>query len=203
MTRSQIFDIILLRLGLDTQDRRYDPRVVFSVADSLRSSLIPDYITVHGESALELFVISDILPVQIDKRRNKKYIQLPYQILGMSDRTGLIQVGLPQEEESCFVPVQVGMLSVYSGLEAGGAAGNQLYWLEGNRIYLPNLMVGIDEILVKVIPTIYDLIDDDTQVPQPAEFNEILIMGAMERLAPPQQGQLPIQDKTDDGRAGV
>jgi hypothetical protein len=201
MTKGQLQDITLLRMGMDTQDRRYDPRVVFSVMDSVRSSAIPDYITTYGESALELFCVPAMLPVLIDKGRNMKYVQLTFQILGMRDRTGLISVGLSQDDDNCFVPIQLGMQSVYSGLEAGGAAGNQTYFLEGLRVYMPGLGAGIDKILIKSIPTIYDLLNDDDQVPQPAEFNELMIMAAMEKLAP--QGVVPIQDKTNDGRAGV
>ena len=203
MTREQIYDLTLLEMGMDSQDRRYDPRIVFSVMDTVRSGAIPDYITVHGESALELFCVAVMLPVQTDCERDMKYVELTFQILGMKDRTGLIWIGLPQETQNCFVPMQIGMSSVYSGLEAGGAAGNQLYYLEGRRIYLPNLGAGIDKILTKSVPTIYDLVGDDEQLPQPAEFNQLLISATIARLAPPQQGQVPVQDKTDDGRAGV
>lgn len=201
MTRSEGFDITLLRLGMDTQDRRFDPRVVFSVMDSVRSALIPDYITTYGESALELFCFPIILPVLTDAVRDRQYVQLSFQVLGMAGRTGIIQVSLPQEEEDSFIPVPLGMLSVFSGLEAGGAAGKRLYWVEGQRIYFKNNMANIPNMLVKAVPCIYDLIDDDTQIPQPAEFNELLISGTMERLAP--QGVSPIADKTIDNRPGA
>jgi len=201
MTRQQLYDVILLELGMDTQDRRYDGRVVFQAVDSIRSAAIPDYVHIYGESALELFCVPVILPVQTDTVRNRKYIQLAFQLLGMKDRSGLIQVALAQDEEVVFIPVQLGMLSVYSGLEAGGAAGNYLYWLEGQRIYFKNLPAGISNILIKAIPNIYDLINDDDQVPMPTEFVAMIIQGVKERIAP--QGVVPAEDKNNDERQGA
>ena len=128
-TRQNLYDLTLLELGLDTQDRRYEPRIVYAVIDTVRSQLIPDYVATYGESALELLCLTQIYPLQFNKVRNMWYIPLPYQLLGGADRGGLIQISLPQEERSSFIAVQLGMLSVYSRLEAGGAAGRQLYFV--------------------------------------------------------------------------
>lgn len=199
-TRKQIFDLVLIELGMDTQDRRYAPRVVYAVVDSVRSQLIPQYVATYGESALELLCIAVILDVKKSIIRSRQYVELPFQILGGSDRAGIIQVSLPQEEESSFIAVQLGMLSVYSRLEAGGAAGRQLYWLEGTNIFFKQLPAGVDKILVKAIPTTYDLIDEDMQVPMPAEFLAMVITATKERLAPKQPGIPPVQDKQNDTR---
>jgi len=199
-TRQQLYDTCLIEMGMDTQDRRFSPRVVYMVIDTVRSQLLPDYVATYGESALELLCLTQIFPLQFNKVRNMWYIPLPYQILGGADRSGLIQISLPQEERSSFIAVQLGMLSVYSRLEAGGAAGRQLYFVEGSNIFFPNLQPGITDILIKAIPTTYDLLDDNEQVPMPAEFLALVIAGAKDRLMPQKQGVAPTEDKQNDTR---
>jgi hypothetical protein len=200
MTRGQLYSQALIELGFDSQDRRAHPLSVFLAADTVRAVAIPAYIDTHGDDALSLFCVESVLPVLFDSTRGRNYVQLPYQILGMEDNKGLVQVSLPQEDEGSFIGVKNGMLSVYSGLEAGGAAGRTIYWISGSRIYFQNLTVGATDILVKAIPTIYDLLDDNEQVPMPMEFNRIVIDGVKQALNP--QAQV-VQDRTNDNRSGV
>jgi hypothetical protein len=199
MNRGQLYSTIINELGFDSQDRRAHPLQVFMTADTVRGGLIPPYIQAHGDDALSLFCLEKVLPVQFDSTRDRYYIQLPFQILGMDDNKGIVQVSLPQEDEGSFVGVKNGMLSVYSQLEAGGASGRTMYWISGSRIYFNNLTVGAENILVKAIPSIYS-IEDNEEVPQPLEFNRMVIDGVKQALNP--QAQIP-QDKTNDGRQGV
>lgn len=201
MTRQQLFDQINLELGQDSQDNRFHENTIFMAASTVISELLPDYLHTYGESAIELFCVPVILTVQKDTVRNRNYVQLGFQVLGMKDRSGLVQVCLAQDEEVVFIPVQLGMNAVYAGLEAGGAAGNLLYWLEGQRIYFKTLPAGVTDILVKAVPNLYDLLNDDDQVPMPAEFAAMVITGTKERLAPQKQGDFPSQDKTEDNRS--
>lgn len=199
MTRNQLFSQINTELGSNSADRRFDPRTIFMAADTIRGTAIPAYVDAHGEDSLPLFCVESILPVKFDSTRGRKYVQLPYQILGMQDNLGLVQVSLPQEDEGSFIGMKNGMLSVYSNLEAGGAGGRTTYWVSGSRIYLNNLSAGATDILVKAIPSIYDLVSDDEQIPMPLEFNAIVIEGVKARLM---NNPLP-EDKANDTRQGV
>ena len=200
MTKGQLYSIVLIELGLESQDRRAHPQSVFLAADTFRGTAIPSYIKAHGDDSISLFCYEAILPVAFDDVRGRYYVQLNFQILGMDDNKGLVQVSLPQEDEGSFIGLKNGMMSVYSGLEAGGAAGRTVYWISGNRIYFNNLSVGAENILVKAIPTIYDLISDDEQVPMPMEFNRVVIDGVKQALNP---AAFIAQDKVNDGRQGV
>lgn len=167
--------------------------------DTVRGLAIPEYVKQYGEDSLGQFCLPKILPLLFDEQRGRSYVQLPFQILGMSENAGLVQVSAPKEEEGSFVAVSNGMVSVYSDLEAGGAAGKAVYWLEGTRIYFKELPAGLTDILVKAIPSIYDLEDSD-QIPQPYEFNAIVIEGTKARL---QEQKVTPEDKVNDGKAGA
>lgn len=199
MTRAMMYSQIILELGFDSKDRRAHPLSVFLAADTIRGSMIPAFVDEHGEDSLSLFCIEKILPVQYDSVRAKKYIALPFQILGMSGNMGLMQVSLPQEDEGSFVGMKNGMMSVYADLEAGGAAGKTIYWLSGSRIYFNLLNAGVESILVKAVPSMYGIADDD-EVPMPLEFNRVVIDGVKQALNP---AAFVPQDKTNDNRSGV
>ena len=199
MTRGQLYSQAIIELGYSSQDRRAHPLSVFLAMDTVRGLAIPTYCDKYGEDSLGLFCLPKILPVLFDTQRGRKYVQLPFQILGMSENAGLVQVSLPQEEEGSFVAVSNGMLSVYNDLEAGGASGKPVYWLEGTKIYFKQLPALAENILVKAIPSIYDLEDSDI-IPQPYEFNAIVIEGTKARL---QEQKQTVEDKIDDGRQGA
>lgn len=199
MTRGQLYSLILIECGFDSQDRKAHPLSVFLTADTVRGLAIGEYVKQYGEDSLGLFCYPKILPILTDTTRNRKYVQLPFQILGMTDNAGLVQVSLPQEEEGSFVALNNGMASVYNDLEAGGASGKTVYWLEGTRIYFRELAGTAENILVKAIPSIYD-IGDDEQIPQPLEFNALVIEGTRARLQ--EQKNTP-EDKLSDGKKGI
>lgn len=198
MTRGQLYSQIILELGLNSQDRRVHPLSVFMAADTVRGALIPPYVEKHGDDSLSLFCMETVLPVKFDSSRGLKYVSLPFQILGLADNKGLFSVGPTMDDESAYIGIKNGMTSVYSNLEAGGAAGNTLYWLSGTRINFRYLPAGVENVLVKAIPSLSDLIDDNEQVPQPLEFNRLVIDGTKQAILPQ-----VAEDKTIDTRQGA
>lgn len=191
MLKKELQDLVLLLMGFDSSERPTDERIVTYVADAIRGEAISAYVKANGESSLELFTVPTVLPVKKDPVRNLYFSSLPFQILGLKDRNGIISVGKVQDFNNDFVPIQGGMSSVYSGLEAGGAAGFITYSVEAGNLYYYNMPGGITNVLLKSIPE-FSSLPDDVLLPQPADFNALLITGARmwmqeQKMTPPDQ----------------
>lgn len=194
MTPAELAEVTWRLLGYTDQDKKPDDRLIVFAADKIRGSQIPSYANTYGSSSLQLFCRTEVLPLLYDAVRDRKYVQLPYSILGMSKNMGLVQVSKVQEEERSFVALQNGMLSVYANLEAGGAAGKTIYWLEGNKIFLKSPPPYATDILIKAIPS-FSSVGWDEQIPQPYEFDGILIQGVKAEL---QEQKMTPDDKVND-----
>lgn len=182
MTPNQLSEIISTLLGYNDADKKSNQQDVWFVCDSVRGTLINEYIEKYGKTALGQFVYPLIYDVQYDSVRARKYIDLGTQILGGDYNSGIASVSLPQEEDDCFVMTSAGLTSVYSGLEAGLATGKKKCWIEGTRMYFLNLEPQQTKILVKGVPSLFALLSYDDNIPQPLEFNQLLIDAAMQRF---------------------
>jgi hypothetical protein len=195
MTLAQLADGVTLKLGYNTQDRKTHIGLVSFLADKVRGSAIPAYVQQYGKSSLNLFCTPFILEVKNDKVRDRKYVELNFSILGMSNNMGIVQVSLTAEDEGSFVGINPGMLSTYSILEAGGGAGRTMYWLEGKRIYFRGIKPYATEVLVKCVPSIFGNLDEDDEIPQPYEFDALLVEGTAQAL---QEQKFTPEDKAND-----
>lgn len=209
MTRYQLGEIVATLLGYNSTNRPADNRDVFFVADQIRGALIGEYINgsarskAAGHTVLGQFCKPMLFPIKLDAIRNRKYIDLGTQVLGLPDNAGLVQIGLPQEEETSFVVTQMGMTAVTSSMEVGIALNRFKCWIEGTRIHFFYLDNAFTDILVKGVPSLFaknpdgsDLIGEDDELPQPYEFGRFLIENAMSAFA---VQKATIQDKNDDG----
>lgn len=196
MTVEQLSEIVGTLLGYSDSDIRTHQRDVSFVADAVRSTAIPLFLKQQGEVIPWAFSTTLYFTVQMDDIRDLKYIDLGTQFLGLQDGTGIPNIGLPKEINDSFVGIKAGMLSVYAGLESGLALGKQIYFREGNRIYLPNLASGRDTIALTGVPSLFALLGETDQIPQPAEFNGMLIDMTVQRF---QEQKYVVEDKTDDG----
>lgn len=158
---------------------------MFFVGDQIRGQLIAEYVKQHGNTVIPQFCLPLLLPIQYDAIRNRKYVDLGTQVLGMSDNMGIVQIGLPQEEETAFVLTQAGMTAVSSGMEVGLALGRYKCWIEGTKIYFFFADPVWENILVKGVPSLFannpdgtPLIGEDDQLPQPLDFSNYLIQNA-------------------------
>lgn len=202
MTKKQLGDLIILRLGFSNQDKRFDNRLVEFYADQVRSKIMMDYVANMGatqsiDEVLGLFTKAVVLDRQKDTVRDKYYVQLPFQVLGVGGSSGIISLSLTQSEDD-FAINKAGMTAVYSNLEAGQINKVQGE-IEGNRIYFKSLSPFDEKILVKAIPTISGLLNDDDEIPMPAELNyQTVEMAAQAFLG---LIELP-EDKTNNNRNG-
>ena|ERR1017187_5179679 len=185
MTITAFAEIIGTLLGYSQTDKRSHPYDVWLVGDALRSAKIKDYVDLHGDSVLGQFCLPIIFDVNFDEGRNRNYIDLKTQIIGLSNNKGIIQVTLPQEEDDDFIIREAGMNAVYGNLIEGAWPAKKC-WLEGLRIYFYQLDPQQQKIMVKAIPSLFywtqtsgeDLIFFDSELPQPADFTAFMIEGA-------------------------
>ena len=195
MTPAQLSDAVSLKLGYNTQDKRSHIGLITFLADKIRGASIPLYVKEYGRESLGLFCKNSEHQIKFDKNRDRKYIEFPFSILGMSNGMGIFQVSLTQEDEGSFVSVAPGMLSTYSVLEAGGAANRTLYWVEGKRIYFKNLKPYAEYVLLKAVPSIFNNLREDEEIPQPYDFDNILIDGVTASL---QEQKYTPEDRASD-----
>lgn len=196
MSREQLAEIVGTLLGYNDSDIRVHQQDVFMVADAFRSTAIPQFLKAQGEVIPWAFSTTLFFDVQTDSQRDLKYIDLGTQFLGLQDGTGIPNIGLPKEINDSFVMIKAGMLSVYAGLESGLALGKQICFREANRIYFPNLPSGRDTIALTGVPSLFAILGETDQIPQPAEFNNILIEGTRNMF---QEQKYMVEDKIDDG----
>ena len=202
MTRGQLYEIVQTLLGYNSTGKPTDDRDVFFVADQIRGTLIAQYGEKHGSTVIPQFCLPILLPIQNDPIRGRKYIDLGTQVLGLENNAGIVQIGLPQEEETSFVMTQAGMTAVSSSMEVGRALNRYKCWIEGTRIYFFFISPDFDTILVKAVPSLFaqnpdgtDLIGTNDQIPQPYEFNQLVIDGARNAFLVQKS---TMQDKTND-----
>jgi len=198
MTREQFAEIVSTLLGYTDADIRVHQNDVFFTGDQMRGALISQYIDKHGHTVIGQFCKPIVYPVLFDKLLKKPYVDLGTQVLGLRMQSGILSVGLTEEDDSVFVMMQAGMTSVYAGLEAGGATGKKICIVEGNRIYFKYLEPEQTEVLVKHVPSLFALLEENEEIPQPYDFNAILVDATVQAL----QGQKMFpQDKLNDSRA--
>jgi hypothetical protein len=172
-------------LGYQSTSLRSVPYQVFFVADQIRGARVADYINLHGDSVMGQFTLPIIFKVCYCPIRNRKYVDLKTQIVGLEKNKGIIQVTLPQEEDADFIVRTAGMTSVYADL-IPGLWPSKKCWLEGTRLWFYQLDPLQEEILVKAIPSLFYWVHDspdgelyyDDEMPQPYDFNAFLIEGA-------------------------
>lgn len=202
MTKAQFYEIVQTLLGYNSTGKPTDDRDVFFVADQIRGQLIEKFVAEKGNTVIPQFCLPILFPIQYDSARARKYIDLGTQVLGLPNNSGIVQIGLPQEEETSFVMTQAGMTSVTSSMEVGLALNRYKCWIEGTKIYFFFLDADFTNILVKGVPSLFaqnpdgtDLIGEDDQLPQPYEFNNYLIDGARNAFL---VQKATLQDKVND-----
>lgn len=208
MTRAQFSEIIQTLLGYQSVDKPTNSQDVFFVGDQIRGQLIGEYINgsqrskANGHTVIPQFCLPLLLPIQLDTVRNRKYVDLGTQVLGLPYNQGIFQVGLPQDEEAAFIVTQSGLTPVTSNLEVGLGMGIPKCWIEGTRIYLMYADPAWTDLLVKAVPSLFatkpdgtDLIGEDDQLPQPYEFSRFLMEHAQAAFL---MQKATMQDKTND-----
>ncbi len=75
------------------------------------------------------------------------------------------------------------MRTVYSQLEAGRMLGRKQMWREGNKLYALFLEEAQTEIQVIAVPSLFALLNETDEIPQPLDFNDQLIQATRAHFA--------------------
>jgi hypothetical protein len=174
MTVNQLAELTATLMKYDVPDSEAHRLDIMFTADGVRGALIEVWVSEHGKSSLAQFATDLYLPVQTDQKRGLPFVEIGGQILGLDDNAGIIDIGMPQEYDESFTLIKDGMASVYSHLEAGQNLGKIVGFLRGTAIYFKYLNAGQQTIRVTCIPTLFGIVDPNSQIPMPLEFTDRL-----------------------------
>jgi len=195
MTKFELVDGILLNLGQNSQDRKFQPQQIAWTCDTVIGELLNDWLAQGGSKSD--FATSTIIPVQKDGVYGLRYIDLEKEGQGTQGNNGILSVSKKQDRGNPFVQTKAGDVGIYSALEAGNNS-QPTFWVESNLMYFQNLAWFVDEVLVVCVPSIKGLTDVQ-EVPIPKELEGEL----MRRTAQLLLGGERVEDKTNDGRESV
>lgn len=162
-------------MGYDTPEIRPTQQEIFFAADLARGQQIPLYCQANGRASIGQFCMPLVLPVQTDTVRNLKYVDLGTQVIGMDNNNGVIQIGTTQDPDYGYVLLNAGMRTTYSMLEAGNMLGRKQMWREGNKLYALFLDTAQEQIQVIAVPSLFALLNETDQIPQPLEFGDLIV----------------------------
>lgn len=194
MTKYELIDGILLNLGQNSQDRKFQPQQISWTCDTVIGELLKEWVKQGGSKSD--FAISVVVPVQKDSL-GLRYIDLEKEGQGTQANNGILAVSKKQDRGNTFVQTKAGDVGIYSFLEAGQNS-QPTFWIESNLMYFENLSWFIDEVLVVCVPSIKGL-SDVQEVPIPKELEAEL----MRRVAQLLLGGERAEDKTNDGRESI
>lgn len=194
MTKYELIDGILLNLGQNSQDRKFQPQQISWTCDTVIGELLKEWVKQGGSKSD--FAISVVVPVQKDSL-GLRYINLEQEGQGTQSNNGILAVSKKQDRGNTFVQTKAGDVGIYSYLEAGQNS-QPTFWIESNLMYFENLSWFIDEVLVVCVPSIKGL-SDVQEVPIPKELEAELFR----RVAQVLLGGERAEDKTNDGRESI
>jgi hypothetical protein len=118
-----------------------------------------------GEGDIDGAFIKDYdeVSIQLDSKKNMYYSDLPAQVMGLANDLGVYQILWQENQESSFVRIPNGTLSLMRGLEVSTMAGRQTFFKEGDKVYYPKLRKKNMpcSVLMKLIPSSASLSEDD------------------------------------------
>ena len=85
-----------------------------------------------------LFTFNDIKPV-LDAQTEQYYIEIPSSYLETVDERGINHVSFMKGSNKPFIRLSPGALGLISGLRSYNMGGNQVYSIEGTRMYFPKM----------------------------------------------------------------
>lgn len=192
MTKYELVDGILLNLGQNSQDRKFQPQQIAWTCNTVFGELMLEW-TKAGYSKSD-FAISTVVETKKDNTLGLNYIPLENSLDAIQSSNSLISVSKVQDRGNPFFMAKGGDIGIYSALEAGNVS-QPTYWIENNRMYFQNLSWFISEVLVIAIPSITGMSDTD-KIPISNEQSAELTKRVMQLLL----GGERAEDKTNDGR---
>jgi hypothetical protein len=173
MTRVEFADTVILNMGYDDVGKKLDRRQVYADMDVYLPAILVKNAQINGDSTLNNFVVSDVLPTKFDTAYDRYCIDIP-QAMNLKGFAGIRQIGDTQDESMSYVAIQQGFNAIMAYLECGGLAGRSGYYLIGSRAYFKNPPIPMSPMVrVTYVPTIRGL-SDLQEITCPAEMMAFL-----------------------------
>jgi len=193
MTKAELGDAVLLLKGYSNQDAKLDVRLVWVLADVVIPKLIEAKIKNDGEDIVDLFTKPFILPILQDAQTEKMYVELPTSPIAVNGKL-IREISETKGDSNSFAIQKIGEKTIYSKLEAGNALGKTIATPEGRKVYLQNVGVLVDEVLVRYIPKITGIQKED-DIPVPPDYEDDLLNLILAKLNEQKQTK---EDKYND-----
>ncbi len=152
-------ELLIELLGRNSQDFIVDIRVALGAAQTAYGTLVEQKIK-NGEPVTSFYRAS-VFNVLTDTTRNEKYIAPFPKVMNIGDNDGIAQIGHVRNRYDTFVLQKPSQLGQYSLLEAGQMFGQVGARPEGDIIYFDNLPETTTQVLLKYIPQLLDMNEDD------------------------------------------
>jgi len=198
ITKAQIAALVAdIKAGGDPpENSKYHPKNIAVIVDFVRNTLIETEYRQTG-------TISDILvkgfnnvKVQKDTERDESFSELPSTIAAIMDNLGLRQVSPMKDQKMVFAISFNGARAMFEGLE-GQLTQRTIVYPEGNKIFYENIDPNVEKVLIKMIPSVLTLKDNDP-IPVPANKEKLLIDLVREQL---DEAKFTVQDKYNDANS--
>lgn len=195
ITKSKLGQLVkdALSGGDATANTKYDERLVWEYADIVRNTLIDIELRLTGNISDIFFHGFNNVEVKTDTDRDEKFSDLPSIIAATQDNLGLRQVSPMKDQRQVFAIGTTGDRAVFSGLE-GELTKRTIVYPENQRIYYENISADVTKVLIKMIPSIADLKDEDS-VPVPAMREQQYLETIIQFFQEPQS---VVPDKLND-----
>ena len=195
ITKKQIAEIIAdIKSGGDpSNNSKYDTRNIGVIVDIARNTLIDTELRQYGRIS-EIFTKAfPNVAVKSDEDRDEQYSDLPSILAALKKDQGLRQVSPMRDQINVFAIGQSGDRALFNGME-GELSTRTIVLLEGQRIYYENISPKIEKVLIKMIPSIAD-IDENESIPVPGDKETALISIIKDMF---QESKETVEDKYND-----
>ena len=173
LTKAKIAALISeIKHGGDAPSKpKFHYTIIYAMAEVARNQIIDiayKEMRKEGGNSLpgEFYKAYKNVVVKDDCDTDRKYVDLPSRIITLPHNKGLLSVSAMKEVSNTFNIMDAGDDSVFAGLEADSFSNPEVY-VEGDRLYLRDVPVGVSGLLIRMIPAIDDFKSDEI-IPIPA-----------------------------------
>lgn len=183
ISKGKLAELILLQKSGGDPDpsSKFDIRDIEVCIDLAISEFMDRYMTENREAILNGDWVKSYKDVEVifDCDREEAYIDLPASVISLHKDQGVRQISYMKGQSTSFTRQNPESQSVWDALEAGSLGVNEPFYLEGNKVYFPQM--GQDKegakLLVKVIAGA-DGYSMDDPMPLPTNYHMTVIQSA-------------------------
>lgn len=179
LTKKVVAELTRSRLsgGAVSFTNKVDEREVYKVIDAVMSSLLDaDYRANMAKGSYDIngawIKTFENVQVKESKTRKEFYIDLPAYLVSLPQDRGLRMICPMEDQATQYTVTNNNSLAVFSDLEAGSM--QRTCYIEGNRVYFPVWPLGCCKVMVKMIPSV-DTLGENDILPLPGIAEDILL----------------------------